>query len=148
MMDIQQQIELIIQENVSTGVIGVGVSPKDIEYIELKLELKLPESYKWFLSKYGNLMILGIEIYGVTKEGCYQCVESTLDRRIIGLPNNLVVIQNCDEWVYCLDTTTIQEIDCKIISWNRHEGCIEETFKGFYEYLNETLIVAKENWDD
>ena len=71
---------------------------------EKVLNVNIPEQYQWFLKRYGHGGIGGIETLGVGKNGKTIFVNKTLEFREYGLPNEMIVIENCDEWIYCIDT--------------------------------------------
>lgn len=104
-MEIKDKIVGIIQEKKQYCNYVGGVDSNRILQIETILKVTLPESYKWFLEKYGHILIMGIEIYGVSKGEIPSCVKSTERYRKIGLPSKFVVVESSDEWVYCLDTS-------------------------------------------
>lgn len=96
---------------------------------EKKLNVKLPEQYIAFLKQYGHGGIAGIETIGVGLTGRMIFVEITLDYRKDDLPDNLVVIENVDEYLTCIDCNTE-----KIVSWD-FSGYIKEDYNSFDEYL-------------
>ena len=89
------------------------VSDDMIEKAEATLGVKLPEQYIEFLKMFGHGGIGGIETIGVGLTGRLIFVNTTLDYRDEELPNNLVVIENVDEWLNCIDCNT-----GKIVSWD------------------------------
>ena len=66
-------------------------------------------------------------------------VDATLDYREDDLPKNLVVIENVDEWLTCIDCDT-----GKIVSWD-FSGYIQEEFEDFDEYLIDRMNDVIEN---
>ncbi|MCM2604232.1 SMI1/KNR4 family protein [Rossellomorea marisflavi] len=44
-----------------------GVDKKQVDNVQNTLQLKLPESYKWFLTNYGSGRLFGVDILGVAK---------------------------------------------------------------------------------
>ena len=99
-----------------------GVEEDKIKDIEVKLNVNFPESYKNFLRKYGYGAAYGREVLGSGKSEVPSVVAETLRFRKLGLPEQYVVIQNCDEWIYCLDTDNMKNEECPVISWDRNEG--------------------------
>ncbi|MCR5783886.1 MAG: SMI1/KNR4 family protein [Clostridia bacterium] len=61
------------------------------------LGVKLPEQYIEFLINFGHDGIGGVETIGIGKNSQPIFVYETLDYRKYGLPDNLVIIENCDE---------------------------------------------------
>ena len=56
--------------------------------------------------------------------------DKTLEYRNHGLPNNLIVVESCDEWLYCIDVDTE-----KVVSWDRINGVLGERYATFLECL-------------
>ncbi len=115
------------------------VTDRMIFAAEKELHLTLPEQYKDFLKTYGHGGIGGISTLGVGLDGSMVFVEETLDYRNDGLPLNLVIIENEDEWIYCIDSVTE-----KIVSWDM-SGYIKEEFDCFDDYLLAQMQDAIEN---
>ena len=115
------------------------VTDRMISAAEKELHLTLPEQYKDFLKTYGHGGIGGISTLGVGLDGSMVFVEETLDYRNDGLPLNLVIIENEDEWIYCIDSVTE-----KIVSWDM-SGYIKEEFDCFDDYLLAQMQDAIEN---
>lgn len=116
-----------------------NVTDEMIESAELTLGIKLPQQYIDFLKLYGHGGIGGIETIGVGLTGRLIFVDTTLDYRAEELPNNLVVIENVDEWVNCIDCNT-----GKIVSWD-FTGYIKEDYACFDDYLIDQMNNAIEN---
>ena len=68
-------------------------------------------------------------------------VEVTLKQRKLGLPVQCIVIEDCDEFYYCLDTKTQ-----KVGSWSAfdQDGLINR-YDDFYDYLLDQIENAIEN---
>lgn len=47
-----------------------------------------------------------MEILGVELTGTMLSLEATTRYRRYCLPHSLLVVENCDEWLYCLDCDT------------------------------------------
>ena len=86
------------------------------------LGVKLPNQYVDYIKMFGHGGIAGVEILGVGLTGKMIFVESTLEYRADELPGNLVVIENVDEWLMCLDCDT-----GKVVSWD-FTGYIKEEY--------------------
>lgn len=130
----QNEIEnlfLSIDEKIITG----GVSRTEIEKMESELNIKLPDSYKWFLEKYGQCGVSGTMIYGIAKNNIHRASISTTDYRKKGLPNNYCVICDVDEWVYCLDTNSMINGECQIVDWDISKGKGKERYANFYQFF-------------
>lgn len=146
-MEYKDEIIKIIKEKESYSKYSIGVSDDKIVQIEEILKVKLPESYKWFLKNYGQILIMGVEIYGVLENKILSCVKVTEDYRKFGLPNKFVVVENCDEGVYCIDTSNIEYGECRVVDWDRIDGIGIEEYESFLEFFYERLVTAMENWE-
>ena len=103
------------------------------------LGVKLPKQYVDYIKMFGHGGIAGVEILGVGLTGKMIFVESTLEYRADELPGNLVVIENVDEWLMCLDCDT-----GKVVSWD-FTGYIKEEYDSFDDYLMDQMNNAIEN---
>ena len=117
-----------------------NVDENTITIAEKELDIKIPEQYCWFLKKYGHGGIDGIETYGIGKNGKRIFVDKTLQYRSYGLDNHKIVIENCDEWIYCLDEKT-----GTVVMWSQGDGNCKTVYKNFLEYLNDRMSDAIEN---
>lgn len=115
------------------------LSLPEIKNIEKKLGIALPDSFIWFLSEYGMGGIHGVEIYGGGAGQIPSCVRETLSLRNEGLPESLVVVESCDEWLYCLDTSRMINGECPIVDWAKGEGVGKQIYSNFYDYLERRL---------
>ncbi len=134
------RIESIIDHYQSKGDFLYS-SPKDEEIIavEKRLCINLPGDFKWFLKKYGYGGIDGIEILGFGLNNVFAFENATLRFRKYGLNDQYVVVENCDEWVYCIDTNTE-----KVVMWfTANES--EEVFKGFLDFFLDRMNDVIEN---
>lgn len=130
----QKEIEkllLSIDDKIITG----GVNKTEIDKMETELDIELPESYKWFLRKYGQCGVSGTMIYGIAKNNIHRASISTKDYRDKGLPNNYCVICDVDEWVYCLDTSSMINGECPVIDWDITRGIGKERYPNFYHFF-------------
>jgi len=143
-MNRQDIEELIVSQEDNCFFTG-GVSEEFIHEIEKKLTVQLPESYKWFLSQYGYGGINGVLIEGVGLDKSLQVVKTTLNLRRYGLPESLVVIENIDEYVYCLDTAQMNKNECPILDWDQGSGIGENQYSNLYDYLYDRFNDAIEN---
>ncbi|MDM5312627.1 SMI1/KNR4 family protein [Peribacillus frigoritolerans] len=125
-----------------------GVSEDKVKETELKLQVSLPESYKWFLKNYGSGGSFGIDIIGYDLVGASVVTASKGHQKYYGLIDGLVVIEDIDEFAYCLDTNKMQNGECPVILWDNQEGYGFTAADNFLDYLIESLEEAKENWDE
>ena len=106
--------------------------------VEKKLGLSVPEQFLEYLKAYSHGGI-GFEILGIGFDGSISFLEETLEYREDGLPNNLLVVENCDEWLYCIDVNTGE-----VVSWSIDEDPSVE-YPSFDSYLVDRLNDAIEN---
>lgn len=117
------------------------VAPPDgmEDLVMAQLGVTLPKQFLEYLEEYSHGGIDGIEVFGIGLNGSITFIEETLHYRKYGLPDNLVVIVNCDEWEECIDCDT-----GKIVSWDL-SGEIVPTAPCFDDYLLDELENAIEN---
>ena len=116
----------------------VAVTRKEIKDMENFLNVTIPEQYVEFLMKCGQGGIGGTEILGFGINGNAVFADETIQYRMYGLPDNFIVIENCDEWIYCLDCA-----DGKIACWSNE--IITYVYESFEEYFLERLNDEIEN---
>ncbi len=134
-------IERLISEYEEKGDFTYSVPSIDmLTEAEKKLGFKIPSEFLWFLKKYGHGGIGGIEVLGNTKNMILAFEIETIKYRKYGLPENLLVIENCDEWLYCIDIHTN-----KIIMWSQNQGASEPCYNSFFEYLLDRMKDIIEN---
>lgn len=70
-------------------------------------------------------------------------VNKTIHEREFGLPKELLVIEDCDEYVYCIDT-----VSREIVSWSKHDNDrVIKVADSFYEHFLDNIDNAIENFD-
>lgn len=107
-----------------------------IEDIERRLEVKLPESYKLFLKELGGGGVSGVEFIGNGLGEIPYCVKSTMGWRPYGLPASLVVVEDeGDDWIYCLDTSRLREGECPVVDWEQGEGIGKKYYETFLDFF-------------
>jgi antitoxin YobK len=74
-----------------------------------------------------------------------QVVNTTRSLREYGLPKSLVVIENMDEYVYCLDTAQMNNNECPIVDWDQSFGVGKKRYNNLYSYLYDRFKDAIEN---
>lgn len=118
--------------------------PTDDELEKAKelLGFEIPEDYVWFLKTYGHGGFF-FEFLGYGINGAAMLVDKTLHERKFGLPAELLVIEDCDEYVVCIDS-----LNGKIVSWSKYDkdGVIAVS-DNFYEYFIERIENAIANYD-
>lgn len=125
-----------------------GVSDEKVRETELKLQVSLPESYKWFLRNYGFGGLFGVRIIGYGYTGPAVVDATRGHQKYYDLIDGLVVIEDIDEFAYCLDTNKMKNGECPVIMWDNQEGYGFTAADNFLDYMIESLEEAKENWDE
>ena len=120
-----------------------GISETKVEELARNLNVTFTNSYKEFLMEFGRIIGYGVDILGCGQSGEASVVKETLRYRQFGLPNQFVVIRDIGEWVYCLDTT-----NDGVISWDRNRQTSKKVCNSLEEYICDTILEAKEDWDD
>lgn len=111
-----------------------------LDEAEKRLGIEILEEYRYFLKKFGHGGIGGIEVLGVGKNGSLIFEKETLKYRTYGLPNELIAIENCDEWVYCVNS-----MNGKVVMWSRGDIEYSEKFDSFEKYLHDRVNDILEN---
>ncbi|MEE0663959.1 MAG: SMI1/KNR4 family protein [Collinsella bouchesdurhonensis] len=94
-----------------------------------------------FLRKYGHGGIGGVTVFGVELDGSMVFAEETEEYRPDGLPDGLVVVENCDERLYCIDCSS-----GKVVSWSPYDGDgVVEVYEDFDSHLLGRFNDAIEN---
>lgn len=121
------------------------VSEDAITEAENMLGVNFPTQYKEYVKKYGSGGICGVDILGVEGEADGSSVIlQTERRRKQGLPKKYIVIENVDEFVYCLSTVD----EYKVIRWDDISQEEIERYTNFDEYLQDSFQEAIDNWED
>ena len=103
-----------------------------------KLGFPIPEQFIEYHNVYSHGGI-GFEILGVGFDGTMFFLDETLEYREDGLPGNLLVVENCDEWLYCVDANTGE-----VVSWYFDDDPSVD-YPCFDDYLLDRLNDAIEN---
>ncbi len=106
---------------------------------EEALSITLPEQYVEYLKAFGHGGVAGVEILGIGCDASMIFVDNTMLYRDSGLPENLVVIENCDEWLYCVDCT-----NGTVVSWEI-DGEVRPEFDCFDNFVLSEYTDAIEN---
>ena len=100
------------------------------------------------MNKYGSGGLYGLDISGVAKSNIATVVIETESYRVLGMSENLIVIEDIDEHAYCLDTSNMENNKCPVIAWNKQGGLNDyNTAENLYEFLSQRLLDAKEAWE-
>lgn len=106
---------------------------------ERLLGVTIPSQFVEFLQLFSHGGIGGVTILGVGLDNSMAFLEVTLDYRRYGLPHNLLAVENCDEWLYCLDCNTGE-----VVSWSQVDGVLP-AYACFDDFLLEDLGEAIDN---
>ncbi|WP_371877682.1 SMI1/KNR4 family protein [Paenibacillus plantiphilus] len=71
--------------------------------MEDELKVVFSQSYRWFLEKYGLGGLFGVDILGCGKSAIPSVVSNTNRLRNLVLPLEYIVMEDCDEFFYCLE---------------------------------------------
>lgn len=142
------EIEEFIKENAEDDDFTGGISEDKIKEIQNSLNVKLPESYKWFLNKYGSGGIYGVNILGHGKVSARVVTVTEEYRTHYDLSDGIVVIEYIDEFSYCLDTNKMENGECPVIVWANEAGHGDTVADNFLQFLIKELEEAKENWEE
>ena len=144
---LQKKIKDLIQKNANAVHFIGPISEKDIQGIEASLGVALPKDYQWFLRTYGHGRCFGLEIEGGSLNGATaRVVEETKRNREVGLPEHLVTIANCDEYICCLDTSKMKNGVCPVVGCEFDGGHFLFQEDSFLEYFYQELLDHEENW--
>lgn len=133
----------ILNDFIEEGDFFGEVSDDDITKAEEALELSFPQEYKGFVKKFGSGGICGVEILGVEGSEYASVVESTIRYRKLGLPNKYIVIENVDDFVYCLYTMA----EYPVVRWDDVSKREIKRYNSFDEYLQDSFQEAIDNMD-
>ena len=127
----KEEIKKLIEEYSEDMFFTGEISSDDIiEGAVTELGVNIPNDYIWFLKNYGQGGIGAVEILGISKINKAVFKDKTLEYRNYGLSDNLIVVENCDEWLYCIDVDTE-----KVVSWDRTNGVLGERYDTFLDFI-------------
>lgn len=145
----KEELMNFIDEHKEEAFFTGGVDESQINVVQNELGVKLPESYKWFLTNYGSGGIFGVDILGVDRSNILSVVSNTKDRRNMGMDKDLVIIEDLGEYAYCLHTSKMENNECLLIAWNMPGGLDDyNAAKNFYDFLSQRLLDAREAWEE
>lgn len=116
-----------------------GMADSMLEEAQNQLGMRIPGQFIDYLNAYSHGGIAGVEIMGVGLNGAMVFVEATLRARAYGLPCNLLVVEDCDEWLYCIDCS-----NGTVVSWEIG-GDAKPEFACFDDFLISEYSDAIEN---
>ena len=138
-----KKLDLFLQEDEDNDEVLItgGIDDVKIAEIEKTLNIILCSEMKEFLSYYGYLIGYGLEIYGWGKGDTSNLVKNTLKRKEDGLKDNMLVINDIGELVYCLDNS-----NGKVYCWEVFNDNYAEESVDLETYIIEQLEEGKDNW--
>ena len=142
MTEIERNIERILEneEEVFHDSFSYIVPDEDmLRKAEARLGFRIPEQYLWFMKKYGSGGLL-FDFLGFDQSGNCHFADVTEEMRLSGLPDWMLVIEDCGEFVNAIDVRS-----GKVISFSPDdgEGAIEEN-DTFCDYFLECIVNALE----
>ena len=117
----------------------VAPTEEMLESAQRLLGVTIPQQFIDYLMEYSHGGVSGVEVLRVGLTGTILFLEATLRKRKYGLPSNLIVIENCDEWQECIDCDTGE-----VVSWDPIEGAIVD-YPDFDSFLLDRTQDAIEN---
>ncbi|MBT2680530.1 SMI1/KNR4 family protein [Bacillus sp. ISL-35] len=133
----------MINEYLENGDFIGEVSNEAITKAENTLEVAFPLQYKEFVKNYGSGGICGVDILGVEGEEYASVVEGTERYRKLGLPKKYIVLENVDEFVYCLNTVE----GYNVVRWDDLSKREVVRYTSFDEFLLDNFQEAVDNWN-
>ena len=130
---------LIAQHEEDAHFTRVAPTEEMLESAQRLLGVTIPQQFIDYLMEYSHGGVSGVEVLGVGLTGTILFLEVTLRNRKYGLPSNLIVIENCDEWQECIDCDTGE-----VVSWDPIEGAIVD-YPDFDSFLLDRTQDAIEN---
>jgi hypothetical protein len=144
----KEELTNFINEHKESDDFTGGVDESQTNVVQNELGVELPESYKWFLTTYGYGRFFGVDIIGYGFTGPAVVDATKGHHKYYDLIDGLVVIEDIDEFAYCLDTNKMKDGECPVIMWDNQEGYGRTLADNFLDYLIERLEWAKEDWDE
>lgn len=136
-----EKLDRFIEENPEEMLVTGGWSDEKIAEMEKEVRLVFREELKEFIRRYGLLLGYGLAIEACCKDGSSTVVEDTLNCRQIGLDNRYLVIENCDEIKYCMDSET-----GKIVNWGPDNGEAYPEADDLESFIMKRLEEGQEDW--
>lgn len=145
---IYSKVENFINDNKQNAIFTDGASHESIICIEAPLQCELPNSYKWFLEKYGAGGLFGVLVLGYNFDHASVVNRTKEYKEHYGLPDGLVVIEDVDYFAYCLDTNKMKDGECHVVEWDRVIGYQDTAAESFIEFFYNKIREAKDDWEE
>ncbi len=138
MTETEKNIENIIENEseVFAGAFSMLIPTQDqLRNAEARLGFRIPEEYRWFLNTYGSGGVM-FDFLGFGEDGVCRFAEVTEQQRELGLPYEMLVIEDCREFVNAIDVRSGKVVS---FSGDDGDGVIEEN-DSFCDYFLECII--------
>lgn len=132
--------EIIKKNEVVGDFTYVPVTDEMLKKAEKEINLRIPTMYKEFLQMFGQGGIGGLEVLGIGKNNKMIFTETTVLYRKYNLPIELIVIENCDEWLYCINSE-----NGRIVVWSNGSKDADVVYNDFDKYLEDRIQDVLEN---
>ncbi|WP_307892568.1 SMI1/KNR4 family protein [Bacillus swezeyi] len=106
---------------------------------EKQLQVTFPKSFRWFLKTFGG------DGHELDLNGCDDILEDHKSFKAFHIPKGYVIIQNVDEYCYCLDTENMKDGECPVVNWSAYEEGVYHTANHFYQFILDEIENAIEN---
>ncbi|NDI35763.1 SMI1/KNR4 family protein [Chengkuizengella sediminis] len=134
----EKELKKLVEENSVYKL--KGASDIKIKEIEEKLNVSLPDSYKWILTEYGSVSFEGIEIDGIGLNNTLISVDNTIGWKEYGIPEGYVVIfEPGADWIYCLDTFKMYNCECPVVAWYPGTKYSDKEADNLYKFIIDRL---------
>jgi antitoxin YobK len=111
---------------------------------EEELKVTFPRGYREFVKRYGSGGICGVELEGVQGHVGASVVEVTKRWRRLGLPMDVIVLEESAEFVRCMYGA--EKNDNRVFSWERKGKDLQVRYPTFEEYVIDTFQEGIDNW--
>lgn len=112
------------------------VSEKQLRAVEKEIGCRIPEEYRACLKEFGmgdridGFVVLG---FNDNKEPVF--LRAAEDYRVFGLPEGVLVLEECEEWLYCIDIHTGE-----VFTWSPGNSVLNEAYDSFFDYLEGRIM--------
>ena len=140
-----KRIEKMIEEyRESDGIFGYPASEEEIRRAEEMLGVKFPEEYREYIQRYGIGGICGTFLEGIDGNEIPSVVKVTEDyRKYYGLEDNVVVIQDIDEFAMCMRTV---DNDKAVYTRYRHVKKLFKSYDSFTDFIIDEFQEGIDNY--
>ncbi len=127
--------ELISRYEEEDDFTRMSPTPEMLAKVKSELGVDIPTQFLEYLNDYSYGGIGGVRILGIGFDNSIMFMEETQEYREDGLPHKFIVVENCGEFLYCVDSETGE-----IVSWSPYDdlGALV-CYPDFDSYLLERL---------